>query len=173
MQLASHAHGSTRSDERAYSLGPEQQAFVQTASAVALQVEADVAIAERLERADDRRRELGIERARHLVPRDLDAGNVVVVPDAEDAKSEAAKRLFGLFDRAQLFVGHVMQVRNSRRQTSRRGFVPGREPGAARELADLGFAQLDFVERTAHAELARGLPAGTIIAAVVSVVAVD
>src|SRR5262249_24505519 len=64
-------------------------------------------------------------------------------------------------------------VRNARRQARRRGLVPRCEPRRARPFADLVLAEIRLVERTDHAELARRLAAGTIIAAIVGVAAVD
>ena len=93
--------------------------------------------------------------------------------DAAHAESEAAQRLFGALDHPQLLVGDFGVVRNARRQARRRRLVPGRQAGAARQLADFVLGQIDFVERAAHAELARRLAARTVVAAVVGVVAVD
>src|SRR5262249_49781330 len=76
-------------------------------------------------------------------------------------------------DRAQLLVGHFGVVRNAGRQARGRRLVPRRQAGAARQLADFVLQQIDFVERAAHAELARRLTTGPVVAAVVGVVAVD
>ena len=46
-------------------------------------------------------------------------------------------------------------------------------PARARQLADLVLGEIDLVERAADAELAGRLPAGTVVAAIVGVVAVD
>src|SRR5262245_46232079 len=93
--------------------------------------------------------------------------------DAEDAEAEPADRLLGALDLAQLLVGDLGVVRNPRRQAGRRRFVPRRQAGLARQRADLVLGEIDFVKRAAHAELARRLAAGTVVTAVVGVVAVD
>ena len=64
-------------------------------------------------------------------------------------------------------------IRNARRQARRRGLIPCRHAGAARELANLVFGEARLVERAQHAELARGLAPGPIVAAIVRVAAVD
>src|SRR5262249_38220520 len=127
----------------------------------------------RLQRAHDRSAHLRLQRARHLAAGDFDPRQLVVVPDAEHAESEIADRLFGALDRAQLRVGHLGVVRDARREAGRRRFVPGWEPRAARQLADLVLGEVHFVEGAPDAELARRLAAGPVVAAIVGVVAVD
>src|SRR5919197_1012261 len=155
------------------SRGTQQQPFVQTSRPVSLQIEADVAVSRDLELADDRGANLGIERTRHLFTRELDPRDRVVMSDAEHPEPERAQRLLGAFDGAQLLVGHLGMIRNPRRQTGRGGLVPGRQPGAVRQLADFRLGEIDFVERAPDAELARRLSAGAVVAAIVGIVAVD
>src|SRR5262249_58176569 len=100
-------------------------------------------------------------------PRDL-----VVVPHAEHPEAERAQRLLGALDRAQLLVGHFAVIRNPRRQARGGRLVPGRQTGAPRQLADLVLGQVHFVERAAHSELTRRLPARPVVAAIVGLVAV-
>ena len=94
----------------------EPEAFVEAAHAVALQIERHVPIAERLQRPHHRRAHLWIERARHLVPRDLDARHLVMVPDAVHAESEQADGLFRQFDRAELLDGDLGVIWNARQR---------------------------------------------------------
>src|SRR5476651_2687236 len=77
-----------------------------------------------------------------------------------------------VLDHPELLVGHFGVIRNARRQARRRRLVPRRQSREARQLANLVLRQIHFVERAAHAELARGLPARTVVAAIVRVVAV-
>src|SRR5437762_1254716 len=58
---------------------PQEQSFVQTAGPVPLQVEAHEPVADRLELANDRRRRVLVECARHLGSGELDARDVVVM----------------------------------------------------------------------------------------------
>ena len=95
------------------------------------------------------------------------------MPHAAHAEPQRAQRLLGPLDRPQLLVGDFVMIRNARGQARGRRLVPGRQAGDARQLADLVLGQVDFVERAAHAELARRLPARPIVAAIVGVVAVD
>ena len=114
---------------RCYTLGPHRLAHAEAAGAVALQVERDVLIAERLQRAHHREAHVGIERARHLIPRDLHARHCVVVTHAKNAKSQRANRLFGIFDRTQLAVRHFRVIRNAGGKARRRRLVPRWQPG--------------------------------------------
>src|SRR5713226_6879152 len=101
---ASAGRASTASALRprpARSRGTEQEPFVQTARAVALQIEADIAVADRLELAHDGGGGFPFNRAGHLVARDLDAGKIVVVAHAVHLEAERAQRLLGSFDHAQ------------------------------------------------------------------------
>src|SRR5207237_7519008 len=123
--------------------------------------------------ADDRRADRRVERAWHLVAPDLDASQRIMMPHAADAEAERMKSLLRALDHAQLLIGHLRMIRNAGRQTGRCRLVPRRQPGAARELADFVLRQIDFIERTANAELARRLTAWPVIAAVVGIVAVD
>src|SRR3989304_2994073 len=137
---------------------PQQQPFVEAAGPVALEIERDVSIPGGLDLAYDRGPRLRIERACQLVATDLDARQLVMVPDAIHTESERVERLLGALDPAQLLVGHFRMIRDARRQTRRGGFVPARQARAVRQLPDLGLPQIDFVERTAGPGLARPLP---------------
>src|SRR5262245_37585744 len=92
--------------------------------------------------------------------------------DAADAEPERAKRGLGALDHAKLFVGDFGMIRNARRQTRGCGLVPGRQPEPARQLTNLLFLEVRFVERTADAKLTRGLAPRAVIAAIVGVAAV-
>ena len=93
--------------------------------------------------------------------------------DAAHAKSQRAQCVLGALDRAQLFRRDLRVIGNARRQTGRRRLVPRAKAGATRELANLRLREAGFVERTAHAKLARGLTAGPVVAAIVGVAAVS
>src|SRR5205814_1779006 len=108
-----------------------------------------------------------------LVTADLDARELVVVPDPVHAEAEGAKGGLSALDRAQFFVGDFRVVRNARRQAGRRRLVPGWQAGLPGQLADLVFAEIDFVERASHTELARRLAPRTVVVAIVGVAAVD
>ena len=95
------------------------------------------------------------------------------MPDAAHPESHRRNRLFGPLDHPQLRAGDFGVIRNPRRQTRGRRFVPRRESRQARQLADFGLREIHFVERTADAELARRLPSRPVVAAIVRVVAVD
>jgi hypothetical protein len=114
-----------------------------------------------------------IERAGDLVGAELQAGKRVVVPHAADTEAHLAQRGLRLLHHPQLAVGDLGVVRNARRQAGRRGFIPRGHAGGSRQLADLLLGESDLVERTAHAMLAGGLAARTIVAAIVGVVAVE
>ena len=126
----------------------------------------------RAQLAVDRVGDLRLERARHLVAADLEPGDSVVMPDAADAEAKVAQHVLGPLDHPELVFRDLREVRNARRQTSRRGLVPGRQAGLARQLADLILRQPDLVERAPDAELTRGLPPRPVVAAVVRVAAV-
>src|SRR5690606_25925581 len=120
----------------------------------------DVLEAELAQRRLDAGGPVVLEEARHLVTRELDARHVAVVPDAQDAEAEVAQDRFGALDGPELLVGDFGEVRDARREAGRGGFVPGRQAGLVRELADVLLGQTGLVERADDAELARGLTAG-------------
>ena len=138
---------------------PQQQPFVQAAQPVALQIERDVPITDRLELAHDRRAHVGFERPRKLVAADLHARELVVMPHAADAESQARERLFGALDRPELLVGDFRVVRNARRQAGRRRLVPRRQARFSRQLANL-VLERDRPRRADCARRIRGRPAG-------------
>src|SRR2546425_5627721 len=74
---------------------PQSQPFVQTAPAVALRIDCDGPVANRLQLARDRVGRLRLERARQLLARDFDASELVVMAHAADAEAERAQRLLG------------------------------------------------------------------------------
>ena len=90
----------------------------------------------------------------------------------DDAEPQGPDDVFGALDGLELGFGDFGVVRHARRQAGRRGLVPARQTGLARELADVGFGQPRFVERTDDAELARRPTAGAVVAAIVGVVAI-
>jgi hypothetical protein len=90
-----------------------------------------------------------------------------------DDEAESAERLLAAFDGAQLLFGHFRVIGDPRREAGRGRFVPGREAGAAGQFADFVLSQIRLVERAADAELAGGLAARPVVAAVVGIVAVD
>ena len=96
-----------------------------------------------------------------------------MMPDAEDAEAQLAQDIFGLFDLRELFGRHRTPVRNARRQARRCGLVPRRQSRAARELAHFILREIGIVERALHPEFASRLTAGTIVATVIGVAAVD
>ena len=69
-----------------------------------------------------------------------------MMTDPADAKAELPQDGLGLFDHPQLALRHLAEVRNPRRQAGGSGLVPGRQPGAVRQLANLGLRQTDGVE---------------------------
>src|SRR5213593_4868889 len=99
---------------------PQSESFVQTAPAVALRIDCDGPVANRLQLARDRVGRLRLERARQLLARDFDASELVVMAHAADAEAERAQRLLGPLDHTQLLVGLFAEVRNARRQARRR-----------------------------------------------------
>src|SRR6188768_1221955 len=153
--------------------GPEPDAFIQAARAIPLQIDRHLAVADAAERADHAIADRRIERASDLVGAELQPGERVVVAHAADAEADVAQRGLRLLHHPQLAVGDLGVVRDARRQAGRRGFIPRSHAGGSRQIADLLLGEADLVERTAHAVLAGGLAAGTIVAAIVGVVAVE
>ena len=106
----------------------QQQPSFRLPDAVALQIDRDVAVADRLQlRGRSAPTVSGSSARAHFVAADLDARELVVMPDAADAEAEAAQRLLGALDRPQLLVGHFGVIRNARRQAGRRRLVPRRQ----------------------------------------------
>jgi len=78
----------------------ERKTLVEAAGTIALQIERHVPIAERLECSHHCGADLGIERTRHLVAGNFDAGHLLVMTDSIHAKAERTDRLLGQLDRA-------------------------------------------------------------------------
>src|SRR5688500_15782795 len=144
----------------------EADSFIQAAHPISLQVDRDVLIANAGELANDPFADIRLERARQFVAADFESSKPIVMAHAADAETEGAERFFGALDHAQLFIGHFRVIWNTRRQARGRRLVPRRQPGAARELANVVLGQADFVERAANAELLGRFPAGPVIAAI-------
>src|SRR4051795_4889055 len=114
--MAGEAPGKARQGRRPavarrVSRGSEEQPFVETARAIALEIDRHVAIANRLQLADDEGAQLGLKRARQFRPSELDACEIVVVPYAAHAEPETAEHFFGALDGAELFVSDFRVIR--------------------------------------------------------------
>ena len=152
--------------------GTQDDAFVQAAEPVAFQIDGDEPESEARSARSMAPATSGSSSRAISSRAELDARDLAVMADAEHAKAERAHGVFRLLDDLQLFLGHFREVRNARRQTRRRRLVPRRQAGLARQRADVVLGQPGLVERADDAELARGAAAGTVVAAVVGVVAV-
>src|SRR5688572_22585567 len=150
----------------------EADTFIEAAHPISPQVDRDVLIADVRQLTDDLLPHAGLERARQLVDADLEAGQRVVMAHAAHPEAERPERRLGALDHAQLLASYLRMVRNARRETRRRRLVPGRQSGAARQLADIVLGQTRFVERAADAEFPRRFPAGPIITAIVGIASV-
>ncbi len=109
----------------------------------------------------------------HLLARDLQAREAVVVTDAELAETERAHELFGGVHLAQLLGRDPVAVLKAGGETRKRGFVPRRETQLAAHRADLFLPELGLDQRRADAVLLRGLHPRPVVAEVVHVGAVD
>ena len=142
--------------------GAQAQRVVQAAEAVAAQIDASRA-GSRARAARDRSASAtsgSSARGPSRRGRSRAAPSVVaMMADAADAEAELAQDGLGLLDHPQLLVGDLAEVRNARRQARRRGLVPGRQAGAARQLADLVLGQAR-PRRAGCARRTRAPPAG-------------
>ena len=109
---------------------------------------------------------------RHLVVRDLQPREPLVVTHAELPKAERAHEGLGGVDAPQLLRRDGVAVLEARGQAGERGLVPRRQSERARELADLLLGEPGVDHRRAHAALLRGLHARPVVAEIVDVRAV-
>src|SRR2546423_1070681 len=91
------------------------------------EIDGDVQVPELAEARDDGFPPPVLPQTRHLLERDLETGEAIVVADAELAEAERADVLFRGVDLTQLVRGDPVPVLKARRQTRERGLVPGRQ----------------------------------------------
>src|SRR5690242_2988381 len=90
-----------------------------------------------------------------------------MMPHSKLSEAELSQDLFATIDLTQSFNRHRSAVRNARRQTRTRGFVPRRKSRKLTQLAHFTLAHADFDQRTTHRVLFRSLPPGTKVAEIV------
>ena len=110
----------------------------------------------------DGRGELRIERAIELVGPDFDAGQPVVIADAELLESPRPEQGFGAFDPVQSGFGDLETGRDSRGETGHRGFLRDREVVRSGDLADFGLRDPVFEKRRVGVQFLDGLQAGAV-----------
>src|SRR2546422_9600010 len=113
------------------------------------EVHRHVDVADRTEALHDRRVAPLLPHPGHLLARDLQAREAVVVTDAELAKAERAHELFGGVHLAQLLGRDPVAVLKAGGETRKRGFVPRRETQLAAHRADLFLPELGLDQRRA------------------------
>src|SRR6185436_7413647 len=123
-------------------------------------------VAERAEFRVDRFCHAGLECARDFIPAKLEPRDGVVMTDPADTESEIVQDCLCALDQPEFLVGDFAEVRDARRQTRRRGLIPGRKTCPPREFPDVVFRQARLFEWTADAELSCRLAAGTVVAAI-------
>src|SRR5436190_19835873 len=89
------------------SRGPENDPLIQAAHAVPTRIDRHPRIAERLDRGNNARADVGLERLRQFVRANFNAGEIVMMTDAAHAKSKLAQRAFGTLDRPQLLTRYL------------------------------------------------------------------
>ena len=120
-------------------------------------VEADV-----IEVGSDRRGEVGIERALQFVRTDLDAGQSVVVADAELLEAPRPKQCLGRLDPAQPLFGDFEPRGNTRGETRHRGFFRDRETVRSGDLTDLELFDVGLQKRRVGVQLLDSPEAGAV-----------
>src|SRR5207245_6780506 len=141
--------------------------------AISFEVQGDVSESRGLQAAGDGGCHFGREGARHFFGRDFHACQFVVEAHAELAESKIAQGCFAALDEVETLRGHFRAVRQTRSETSGSGAVPRWQTGAAREKANLGFAQAGVEKRGQDLVLRGGAMTGTKIERVISVYAVS
>ena len=158
-----HAATASAADARApvgaCSDARRRNTFIQAAHPIALQIDRHVLIADRLQLAHDRSRISGSSARGSSSRRSRGARASSWCRTRQTRKPRSRRTVFGALDHAQLLVGDFRVVRNARRQTRRRGLVPGRQPGAMRQLADLRLGQIRL-RRAGCARRTRAPPGG-------------
>src|SRR6266571_9172042 len=164
---------SRRTLSRSTGLPSRARDEVRAARLKAREVEGDIDVADLAEPFHDRLVTTLLPEERHLLTRDLEARQPVVVAHPELAESEGADELLGRVHLPELLRGDRVAVLEARREARERGFVPGRQPERLRQLADLRLPELRLDHRRADAHLACGPHSRPVIAEVVHVGAVD
>src|SRR5688572_15053227 len=88
-------------------------------------------------------------------------------------ESQRAKNLFSLVDHAELFDGNGRAIGNPRGQAGGGRLVPCGKSMVFRQLPDFFLSQSGFDEGAADFQFRASLPARTVIAGIVQVVAVN
>src|SRR5205814_4251490 len=105
----------------------EAEEQVRAAGLKAGEIHGDVEVPELAEARDDRLPPPLLPQAPHLVERDLQTGQTIVVAHAELPEAERPHVLLGGIDPAQVLGGDPIAVLEPRRQTGERRLVPGRQ----------------------------------------------
>src|SRR5207237_6379174 len=137
------------------------------------QVHRDVDVAELSEPSQDLRVTVLLPEARDVLDGKLEAGQPVVVPDAELPEPEPPHERLRRVDPAELLGGDRIAVLEARRQAGEGRLVPGRQPKLPGERADLLFPELRLDQGRPHPPLPGRLHAGPVVAEVVDVGPVD
>src|SRR5438874_879475 len=158
----------------ALSIGPplEAQEEIRAARLEAAEIHGDVDVAQLTEARQDRLVTPVLPEPRHVLQRDLQPRQAIVVAHAELTEAERADELLGGVDAAQLVGGDRIAVLEARRQARARGLVPGGQPQLVREIADLLLGQARLDQRGAHAALRCRLHPRPVVAEIVHVGAV-
>lgn len=147
--------------------------FVERALAVALQIERDVVEAEGFEDFDEAGGHFGLQGLREFFDSDFDANQIAMEARAELAEAEGFERLFAVFHRFDAFLGDFGAVGDAGAEAGGGGAVPGGEAGTAAEFANLGFGEAGFNEGGFDVVGFGGALAGTPVAEIVDVDAID
>jgi hypothetical protein len=115
---------------------------------------------------------LGSEQSMHLLRRNLNAGDCIVIPNPVDPETQFPQGALALRHLGEAVRRDLGPVRKPARQTSQGRLIPDRQINPTGRLTDITLGESNLVEWRAHAMFARGLAPGTVVAPVVDVEAV-
>jgi hypothetical protein len=142
---------------------------IHAAGAISLGIEGDVEKAEWTQCRRDAVESFKRKSAWQFLARDLDAGEIAVMANANLPEAKIMESFLGLFNLGEIFWGNGTAVLDARCKTGRSRFVPELESRFVGELADLRFGELSGDKGSDRMMLAGSLLARPELAAVVEI----
>src|SRR5437016_3489269 len=125
------------------------QILIEAAGPKTLEIERDSTVSGALQPLDDLLPYRWLDHAGDIYERDLDAGGVAVMADAEVLEAERAQHGFGALDHREILARDLGAIRNPRSQARRGRLRRARQAIMRRRGAHVGLAEAQPGERRA------------------------